>query len=126
EAKKRDLHVASKKDSVGICFIGDINVHNFLEERLGKNPGEVVDTQGNIIGTHQGLWFYTVGQRHGFEIDKVTVIQTAGGETINKHNIPPFYVISKNADKNQLVVGFGNETYRQEFNAIDLHWMSQP
>lgn len=124
EAKKRGLHVSTKKDSVGICFIGDINVHNFLKERLGENPGEVVDTAGNVIGSHTGLWFYTVGQRSGFQINAKTVIKQDDGTTINKHNIPPFYVIRKNAEKNQLVVGFGAETLARAFSVRDLHWIN--
>lgn len=123
EAEKRKLHVSSKKDSVGICFIGDINVHNFLKERLGENPGKVVDTAGNIIGSHNGLWFYTIGQRNGFQINAKTVIKMDDGTTIDKHNIPPFYVIRKDAHKNQLVVGFGHETLTDTFVVKDLHWI---
>lgn len=121
EAKKRDVLVADKKDSVGICFIGDINVHNFLKERLGENPGEVIDTAGNVIGQHQGLWFYTVGQRHGFTIDKRTLIQESDGSETIKHNFPPFYVIKKIPEKNQLLVGFGAETYREEIKVGEIH-----
>lgn len=122
-ATAHHLHVASKKDSVGICFIGDINVHEFLRERLGENPGDVVDTAGNVIGKHQGLWFYTVGQRHGFTIDAHTVLQQSDGTTINRHNIPPFYVIAKQPDTNHLVVGFGAETYQDHFSVQDIHWI---
>ncbi|HEX7017319.1 MAG TPA: tRNA 2-thiouridine(34) synthase MnmA [Patescibacteria group bacterium] len=125
EAKQRHLHVADKKDSVGICFIGDINVHNFLYERLGENPGQVIDTQGNVLGEHKGLWFYTVGQRHGFDINKVTLVTKSDGTTINKHNIPPFYVIKKIPEKNQLMVGFGAETYFDNFEVNDIHWINQ-
>ncbi len=123
EAEARKLAVASKKDSVGICFIGDINVHEFLKERLGENPGKVVDTAGNVIGEHQGLWFYTVGQRHGFTIFPKTMIEQSDGTKIDKHNIPPFYVIRKNPKQNELVVGFGAETYQADFTVKDIHWI---
>lgn len=123
EAQKRGLHVSAKKDSVGICFIGDINVHSFLQERLGKNPGTVVDTAGNVIGSHKGLWFYTIGQRNGFQINAKTVIKQDDGSTIDKHNIPPFYVIRKNAEKNQLIVGFGAETLTNTFEVRGIHWI---
>ncbi|MEX0895328.1 MAG: tRNA 2-thiouridine(34) synthase MnmA [Patescibacteria group bacterium] len=126
EAKKRDLPVATKKDSVGICFIGDIDVSAFLKDELGENPGEVVDTQGNVIGSHRGLWFYTVGQRHGFSIEKHTVITQKDGSTMLKQNFPPYYVIKKNAEKNQLVVGFGSDTETNEFTITDLHWIQNP
>lgn len=123
EAQQRHIHVADKKDSVGICFIGDINVHHFLEERLGKNPGEVVDTRGRVIGQHQGLWFYTIGQRHGFDIDKKTLVKQSDGSVLEKSNIPPFYVIGKDALKNHLIVGFGREAYSDVFGVIDVHWI---
>ncbi len=110
-AQEKDLLVAKKPDSQGICFIGEINVHNFLKERLGERPGEVVDTKGNVIGQHRGLWFYTIGQRHGFEV------------RVNNTSIPPFYVIAKDSKKNRLVVGFGAETYRHSFEVEDLHWI---
>jgi tRNA-specific 2-thiouridylase len=126
EAEQRGIHVSNKKDSVGICFIGNIDVHQFLKDRLGKNPGEVVNTHGQVIGRHQGLWFYTIGQRHGFEIDAKTVVEQADGTTIEKHNIPPFYVVAKNADRNQLIVGFGQDVYTAEFHLEDVHWINQP
>ena len=119
-ANQFELATASKPDSQGICFIGDINVHNFLKERLGENPGDVVDTKGNVIGRHKGLWFYTIGQRHGFDQS----FAVSNEEGINKHAIPPFYVIRKDGVKNQLVVGFGAETYTDTFSVEDLHWIS--
>lgn len=124
-ASEKGLHVADKKDSVGICFIGDIDVHEFLQERLGENPGQVVDKDGTVIGRHTGLWFYTIGQRHGFEIDKKTIVQNHDGSSFEKHNIPPFYVIGKNAEKNQLIVGFGADTYFSSFQVDTLHWINQ-
>ena len=121
EAKKRNLPVADKKDSVGICFIGDIDVHRFLKDRLGENPGEVVDVDGNVIGRHKGLWFYTVGQRSGFTINQKTLVKQTDGSVITKHNIPPFYVIKKIPKKNQLMVGFGPQTLMDEFEVSQLH-----
>lgn len=118
-AEEKQLHVAKKKDSVGICFIGDINVHEFLKERLGENPGEVVDTKGRVIGNHTGLWFYTIGQRHGFEINKRTLIEQSDGSIVEKENIPPFYVIKKLPETNQLMVGFGANTYFTQFEITE-------
>lgn len=112
-AAQAGLATASKPDSQGICFIGEINVHNFLKERLGEKPGDVVDTAGRVIGTHKGLWFYTIGQRHGFTVP------------VQGDSIPPFYVISKDAATNQLVVGFGAETFRDSFQIEDMHWIHE-
>lgn len=125
-ARQRKLAVSQKKDSVGICFMGDINVGDFLKERLGENPGDVVDTEGYVIGHHRGLWFYTIGQRHGFEIEAKTIIKQRDGSTISRRNLPPFYVIDKNQANNQLVVGFGEETKKRRFYLSDPHWIKQP
>jgi tRNA-uridine 2-sulfurtransferase len=124
EAARRNLHNADKKDSVGICFIGDIDTGKFLKERLGENPGEVVDAAGHVIGRHRGLWFYTIGQRHGFEIQAKSLVKQADGSTVSKHNIPPFYVIDKDPERNQLVVGFGGQTFRQQFSVSNPHWIN--
>lgn len=124
KATQFGLATADKKDSVGICFIGDINVHEFLRERLGEKPGKVVDRQGRLIGEHKGLWFFTIGQRHGFTVFPKTVITSEEGEQIDHHNIPPFYVIGKNAETNELIVGFGKETYQKEFSVAEPHWIS--
>ncbi len=126
QAEERGLAVAHKKDSVGICFIGDINVHAFLKERLGENPGPVVDVQGRTIGQHSGLWFYTIGQRHGFTIDKKTVVTLQDGSSFEKDNFPPYYVVRKLPETNTLVVGFGAETYAATFNIRELHWIETP
>jgi tRNA-specific 2-thiouridylase len=126
EAKKRQIHVSDKKDSVGICFIGDINVHGFLKDELGENPGEVVDTSGNVIGSHNGLWFYTIGQRGGFSVNHTTVLKHADGTQVVKQNIPPFYVISKNQEKNQLMVGFGSEALSDKLVVSNFHWLVDP
>jgi tRNA-specific 2-thiouridylase len=119
-ATQKNILVANKKDSVGICFIGDINVHSFLKERLGENPGDIVDSAGNVVGSHKGLWFYTIGQRHGFTINQTSLVKNQLGEMVTKHNIPPFYVIGKNSEKNQLVVGFGEEAKLNQFFLADM------
>ena len=113
EARKRNLQVADKPDSQGICFIGDVNVQDFLRERLPEKKGEVIDTIGNVIGEHDGVWFYTIGQRHGFRVDPKIV------------SASPMYVIGKNAQTNVLTVGFGAETYRDQFTITDINWLSR-
>jgi len=112
-AKTKNIHVADKKDSVGICFVGDINVPNFLKEQLGEKPGEIVDTEGKVLGEHRGLWFYTIGQRHGFSIKNTS------------SQAPALFVIAKNKNKNQLVVGVEKEAGRQEFVVGDLNWLNK-
>ena len=114
EARRRGLAVADKLDSQGICFIGEVNINQLLRQRLPVKRGEAVDTQGRVIGEHDGVWFYTIGQRHGFRADP----QAASA--------PPMYVIAKDVDRNRLVVGFGAETYRDEFKINDAHWLQLP
>jgi len=87
-AHKFNLPVAEKKDSQGVCFVGELNMGEFLRMHLPKNPGKVVTTGGKVVGDHDGLAFYTIGQRHGLGI---------GGGT-------PYYVAEKNIEKNELIV----------------------
>ncbi len=82
---------ASKPDSQGICFIGNVNFPDFLSKYIGYQPGNVIDTSGNVIGRHRGVPFYAIGQRHGFELSVYT------GD--------PLYVVSKDIESNLLVVG---------------------
>ncbi len=90
-AKKEKIPVAEKKDSTGICFLEGVNVQEFLRTRIKEKEGVVKDLKGNILGTHKGVWFYTIGQRHGFKL-KVYVGQ-------------PLYVVKKDIKNNVLYVG---------------------
>jgi tRNA-specific 2-thiouridylase len=116
EAQKRNILVAGKPDSQGICFIGDINVHDFLKEHLGEKPGDVLDVEGNVIGSHKGHWFYTIGQRHGFTLLPAIYKK----DKTWKHVLPPLYVISKDAQTNTIVVGFGVETVADTVPVSDI------
>jgi tRNA-specific 2-thiouridylase len=85
-AKKWKLPSAATPESQEVCFVnGDID--KFLEKHCGTKIGDIVDTSGNVIGRHNGLWFYTIGQRKG--------IKLSGG---------PFYVVKKDFKRNQLVI----------------------
>ena len=89
-ARHASLPVAEKKESQDICFVTQKNYQEFLSERIqGLNPGSIVDMQGNILGRHRGIIFYTIGQRGGLRISHRT----------------PLYVVSIDPDKNQIVVG---------------------
>jgi tRNA-specific 2-thiouridylase len=90
-ANQIKLPVASKKDSTGICFLEGINVNKFLKTQIKEKQGVVKNLAGQKVGTHKGVWFYTIGQRHGFEI--------------NKYLGTPSYVIRKNAKSNTLYIG---------------------
>lgn len=90
-AATQGLDTAHKKDSVGICFIGDIDIKEFLKEHIDINPGDVLDVDGEIVGRHDGAVLYTIGQRHGFELFNASK--------------EPQYVVAKNAKDNTITVG---------------------
>lgn len=94
-AQKYGLEVATKKDSTGVCFIGERNFKEFLMNYIPANPGDIVDTKGNIVGRHDGVMYYTIGQRHGLGI---------GGPG------DAWFVCGKDAKTNHLIVGQGQET----------------
>lgn len=92
-AKKHGLYVADKKDSQGICMLGgDVSVKDFLMHELKTKKGEVIDEQGEVIGEHDGVELYTIGERHGFDIIK------------NGSSAEPYFVINKNIENNILTV----------------------
>jgi tRNA-specific 2-thiouridylase len=91
-AQKYRLPTAVKKDSQGVCFIGEIDMKEFLKHYIGSNKGFVANEHGDIIGEHEGVLLYTLGERHGFTITKKT--------TSDK----PYYVIAKDIQSNTLVV----------------------
>ncbi|MBI2263350.1 tRNA 2-thiouridine(34) synthase MnmA [Candidatus Berkelbacteria bacterium] len=109
-AKKFHLPNAEKKDSQGICFIGPINVREFLKTKIKQRQGKVIDLEGKEIGKHEGVWFYTIGQRHGF----------GGGGGL------PLYVVGKETKKNILIVGTEDEPrlYSSELSAEKSNWVN--
>ena len=115
-AQKLDLVVANKKDSVGICFIGEKNFQQFLSHYLKPNPGNIIDEEGQLIGKHTGLMYYTVGQRQGLGIGGVK-------------NAPPlpWFVAAKKHDSNELIaVQAGDHPLLQatQLVANQLNWIA--
>ncbi len=118
-AEKANLGVAKRKDSQGICFVGNIEAREFLARRLKENPGKVLDMQGEEIGKHDGVWFYTIGQRGGWEITPDAQRKFAeNGVT------PVFYVVGKDAKKNILTVGEEKEAAGDQFEVGSLNKIS--
>lgn len=93
-AREYKLIVADKKDSTGVCFIGERNFKEFLMNYIPAQPGKIVTSTGQVMGEHDGIMYYTIGQRHGLGI---------GGPG------NPWFVIGKNAPNNELIVGQGDE-----------------
>jgi tRNA-specific 2-thiouridylase len=98
EAQKRNLYTSTKKDSQGLCFVGSIDLKTLLKEYIKEEKGEVVNEEGVIIGTHDGAMFYTIGERHGFTITEKSTDDAA------------YYVISKDLEKNLVVVSHEKPT----------------
>jgi tRNA-specific 2-thiouridylase len=91
EATKAQIPTATKSDSQGICFLGQIDMYTFLSHYIDLREGNVLDEQGMVIGTHRGALLYTNGQRHGF------TVSGKGSQT-------PHYVIARDREKNTLTV----------------------
>ena len=108
-ARKNDLKVANKPDSEDICFIQYGNYKKFLEENsdLKPMPGNIVNKKGEILGKHNGLYNYTIGQRKGLGISYKV----------------PLFVIGFNKEKNELIVGENEETFQKEMLVNNINWL---
>ncbi|MGD9129736.1 MAG: tRNA 2-thiouridine(34) synthase MnmA [Candidatus Woesebacteria bacterium] len=114
KAKKRNIHFSQEKNSAGICFIEEMKVVDFLKEKLKSRVGQVIDKKGNVIGQHNGIWLYTIGQRHGFTINTKSLINKTK-LVKDKHNPPSLFIIAKNKKENQLIVGNRSDAYQDNF-----------
>ncbi len=111
-AKKFGLATANRKDSQGICFVGDVSMQDFLSSRIPSKPGDVITTKGICIGTHKGAAYYTIGQRHGLGLK--------GGEN-------PYYVSAIDIKRNILIVTQGEkkaDLFSKQLTVKNLHWIS--
>ncbi|WP_428945880.1 tRNA 2-thiouridine(34) synthase MnmA [Pantoea sp. FN060301] len=116
-AEELELVTAKKKDSTGICFIGERKFRDFLGRYLPAQPGAIVNTEGETVGEHQGLMYHTLGQRKGLGIGG---LKQAGDE--------PWYVVDKDVANNLLVVAQGHEHPRLMsvgLTAQQLHWVDR-
>lgn len=119
EAEKRKLLSAKKPDSQGICFIGEVNVSKFLEERIEKKEGDIVLGE-MMVGRHKGVWFYTVGQKiAGMDAKRLT---RAG---FNTTSLPHFYVLKKDIENNILSIGTEDQLYTNKIQLTELHWIDK-
>lgn len=113
-AEKFGLVTATKKESMGICFVGKVGIKDFLVHELGpQKPGDIIDNLGVKVGRHEGAIFYTIGQRHGLDV---------GGGV-------PYYVTSKNMAKNEVYVTRQLDDERlwaDTLKLTDVHWITKP
>jgi tRNA-specific 2-thiouridylase len=100
-AEEARLPVSKKKDSQGLCFVGTIDIKTLLKQYIQEKKGDVVDESGQVIGHHDGVFFFTIGERHGFTITKKST-----------HDAP-YFVIGKDIEKNMLIVSHTKKEERQ-------------
>jgi tRNA-specific 2-thiouridylase len=123
-ARRAGLPTAEKKDSQGICFLGDIPIADFLKQFIPEKHGAIVTTGGEHIGEHQGAEFYTIGQRHLGVTYQVSGIKS--GQKKNK-NRGRFYVASKDAKTNTVVVAEGSDNpalFHKEVDLTGVHFIN--
>lgn len=110
-ARKFGLATAEKKDSQGICFVGNVGIKEFLQQFVTTEPGAIVDASGTVIGEHDGALFYTIGQRHGLDV---------GGGL-------PYYVVGKDMAKNEVYVTTDLQDpklWTSELTITSPHWIN--
>jgi tRNA-specific 2-thiouridylase len=112
EAAARGLPVAAKPDSYDICFVADGDTAGFLRSRLGEQPGEIVDTDGRVLGEHAGAYAYTVGQRKGLGLNR----PAADGR--------PRYVLDVDTKERRVVVGPSELLSTRRIGARDVVWLA--
>lgn len=115
-AKNAGFHNAQKKDSTGICFVGERDHQDFLKKYLHQKPGDIITEKGDIIGTHIGLSFYTLGQRRNLNI---------GG--VKGYGEAPWFVLKKDTEKNQIIVCQDDDNpklFQTELKANRLSWVA--
>lgn len=116
-ARRFSLPTAEKKDSQGICFIGNIKMSDFLRHHVPDSPGEIVDLNGEVKGTHDGLHLYTLGQRKGHGV-------------ASPRDGMAYVVVGKNAENNQLIVGWDEPgsggLYATKCTVGSLSWINEP
>lgn len=108
EAAKRELPVADKPDSQGLCFVGEIDLAEFLKDRIPARSGAVVTTDGEVVGKHEGAAYYTIGQRRGIGVSKPV----------------PLYVTKTDVTRNTVTVGYDRDLYRKTVYTEPPHWTS--
>jgi tRNA-specific 2-thiouridylase len=110
QAQLLDLPVANRPESQDLCFLGDVDYRDFLQRYAPESvaPGEIVNLNGEVLGEHQGLAFYTIGQRRGIKLAAPA----------------PYNVIDKDPQTNRLIVGFADQAGKGSLQAVEPNWIS--
>ena len=113
-AQKAGLPTAQKKDSQGLCFIGKLDMREFLSHYIAPVHGEVMTSAGKVIGEHRGAAYYTLGQRHGFSTRAQSPHES------------PYYIVAKDIGSNTLTVAHTPKTAEKEVSVRDTRWTLSP
>jgi tRNA-specific 2-thiouridylase len=117
EAAEYGLPTAEKPDSQGVCFLGELDMKEFLLHFIPREVGKVVDVSGAIVGEHDGAYFYTIGQRHGFRLHQASPSEE------------PYYIVSKNIEQNTLTVSHKKPAriaaVAQTLTLSDTNWIGK-
>jgi tRNA-specific 2-thiouridylase len=118
-AEKAGLFTAGKKDSQGICFLGEIDMKDFLRHYIDERAGAVLNEEGTVVGEHDGVWFYTLGERHGFRITEKVTDRT------------PYYIVAKDIEKNTLTVAHSVKDAHRNGETVTIrlrhtNWFVEP
>lgn len=112
-AKKFGLVTATKKESMGICFVGKVGIREFLQQYVTTKPGDIINQKGQLVGQHDGAIFYTIGQRQGLHV--------GGGS--------PYYVTGKDMQKNEVYVTTDLQDaklWHKKITLTNAHWINDP
>jgi len=124
-AKKNKFINHDKKGTVGICFVGKVNLKDFLQKKIKPKKGKILDPEGNLIGEHDGIYYYTIGQRlgprYGFEINK-----NKNKDKPKQEQLERWYVARKNAKTNTITAAPKNHplNFRKEIILKEFHLIS--
>ena len=123
-ARRFDLPTADRAESMGICFVGEMPMKEFLQQRIKTKKGKIVTTAGDMVGRHDGLSYYTIGQRSGLFLSSRANPAVAG--FARDDNNRPLYVVEKRIKTNELVVGYEDDPalFKYEATVADMHWVS--
>ncbi len=110
-AKKFGLPNHDKKDSQGVCFIGPLDMKEFLKKHIKSRSGKIINQSGEVIGQHDGAFYYTIGQRHGLNI---------------RNGQGPYYVMSNNLKKNTVYVGKEKDLNGKGAIITSISWVNKP
>ena len=110
-ANRFDLPTANREESMGICFVGEVDMKEFLQSKIKLKPGKIVMSSGEVIGEHEGLAFYTIGQRH---------------LGVQSNDTKSLFVVEKRFETNELVVGYDNDPllFKSEIEIEDVNWIT--